>query len=355
MNIAALAIIFLVASSSAQTCLTSSEEFAAEVVIPNHNFARAQILGERVGSSAAFPSQYAHDALLVLLSQSSVPKGMSVKVQRPTTVVEVERPYLRFVSYSLPGLVRTTNLVPLHAGWAIECQANECAFEKDFVRITASRSRPEQGVTFEITESLESCGVRCEGLCVTFSSESRCFSNEMKHNIDTILRYANITTIGLQEAFTTYRLVGTEGITLRDIAPKNYTAIDWEEAFREELVYLDAQGLIEVSKDDIEQIALLAREGQAGHNYRIVFDEAQQRWMYYDKTLDPVLSSERDCRAYDLPQQSLVVAPTAPIDTFYLIPLIFTAVGIIVITVLIVIARVLTSRHARSKKRRRNF
>lgn len=355
MNLAALAFIFLVVSSSAQTCLTSSEEFAVEVVVPDHNFARAQILGERMGSSAAFPSQYDHNSLLVLLSESSVPEGMSVKVQRPTKVIEVERPYLKFVSYSLPGLVRTTNLVPLHAGWTIECASSECAFEKDFVRITASRSRPEQGVMFEITEALESCGTRCEGLCVTFSSQSRCFSNEMKHDIDTILRYTNITPRGLQEAFTSYRLVGTEGITLRDLAPQNYTSVDWEEAFREELVYLDAQGLVELSKEDIEQIALLAHEGQAGHNYRIVWDEAQKKWMYYDRTLDPVLSSERDCRAYDLPRQSLVVAPTAPIDTFYLIPLILTGIGVVLITVLIIIARFLTTRHVRPKKRSRNF
>ncbi len=343
MTVATLVLMYLVASAGAQTCLTSSEEFAAEVVIPDYNFERAQALGHRFGSSVILNSQHDPSNLLTVLTEASIPHGLALRLQRPTEEREIERPHLKFTSYSLPGTVRTTGLVPLYYGWSIECDARECLFEKDLMSITASVERPEQGVTFEIDNDLPLCTESCSGTCVTFAEESRCFNAQLKTEMDSILRYANIST-SFQQAFNSYRLVGTEGITLRDLAPTNNKAFDWDEAMREELVYLDSQGIIDLSRNDIEQIASLTREGQAGHNYRIVFDIIEGEWNYYDKTPDAVLSSERDCRAYTLAQQSPVLDVGVPIQTYYLIPLIVGTSGIMILIVLVIVARVISSR-----------
>ncbi len=342
MDFATFTMIFLIASSGAQTCLTSSEEFSAEVVISTYDFQRAQILGEKTGSLYAFPSQHNQESLLVLVGETTFPDGLSVRVQRPTETRDIERPHLKFVSYSLPGTVKTSLKTPLYYGWTITCTETECTFEKDLNTITASRTHPERGVTFEIEQELPSCTETCNGLCVALATESRCFSTSLRNDITSILRYANITTTGFQDAFNSYRLVGTDGITVRDITPKNLPAIDWQEAMREELVHLDTLEIITLERKDIELISSLAREGQAGHNYRIIYNEQTGTWMYYDRADDAILSSERDCRAYDLPKKSLVIEPGATISTFYVIPLVLGILGLILLIVLIAVARFLT-------------
>lgn len=350
MSIAAFVLMYLVASAGAQTCLTSSEEFAAEVVIPDYNLQRAQALGQRFGTSTLFGSQYDSHDLLTTLTEASVPQGLALRLQRPTEEREIERPHLKFTSYSLPGTLRTTNLVPLYYGWVIDCNTRECIFQKDLMTITASSEQTEQGVTFEIDNDLPLCTESCSGICVTFAEESRCFNAQLRNEVDSILRYTNLST-SFQQAFNSYRLVGTEGITLRDIVPSNTKAFDWDEAMREELVYLDAQGVIDLSRSDIEQIASLTKEGQSGTNYRIVFDTSTSSWVYYDKTNDALLTSERDCRAYSVAQQSPPLTGAVPIDTYYLVPLILGTSGILILIVLVVVARVLSTRATHHTRR----
>lgn len=339
MSVAALVLFYLVASANTQTCLTSSEEFAAEVVVPEYNNQHAQVLGERLGNARRVDSQYNPEELLTLLSESTVPSGLSIRLQRPTQVREREKPYLKFTSYSLPGVVRT-NLEPLYYGWTIDCTKQECTFEKDLVRVTASADHPERGVTFEIEQNLPSCTDQCPGICVTFAAESRCFNARLKSDVDTLLRHVNLSTT-FQEAFNSYRLGGVEGIALQDVVPLTAKTLDWHEAMREELVYLDTQGVIDVTRNDIESITTLAKEGQAGKNYRIVYDKTTKQWMYYEKTEGAVLSSERDCNAYNRAASSANSEQQVPFTPYYLIPLIVGVGGILILIVLIVVARLL--------------
>ncbi len=344
-----LALIFLALPvASAASCLTSSEEFAAEVVVPNYDLQAIASLGRSFSSSIVASSQYDDKSLLVILSEVSVPRGLSIRLQRPTEAREVTKPHLKFISYSAAGMLRQP-LAKSYYGWDIQCAEKECAFEKEFMAITAPRESSGHGVAVEINEALTNCSGSCSGFCMSLSSSSYCIPAKMKQDLDAIFKYANLS-LSFRDALSSYRLVGTDGIAVRDIVASDSKLLDWREAMRQEMVYLDAANIIDISKNDIEKIALLAEEGRAGNNYRIVFDEPSSQWEYYDRTLEPLFSSERDCKSYESSQKTPKLMPQKKIGTFYVIPIMLGAIGIVILIALIVIARIIMHTPSSARK-----
>lgn len=348
MNLPVFLIIFLVASTGVSSCLTSSEDYAAEVVIPSYKINNLITYEQRIDTQYVLRSQY--DAnLLVLVEETTSPNGLSVRIQLPTEATEIKKPHLKFLSYT-EGTPRT-NPIPAFAGWQATCSDAECSYQKDLITLTTPFDRTK-GVSVEINRALDTCSAACNGLCFAATTESKCIDGKTKQDLDALLRYTNASA-DVQSLFTDFRILGSEEINVLDINAATSLTFDWHEAMRQELVYLQSQKVIDLSRADIESITALTKQGQAGHNYRIVYDPVTRRWAYYNTISNVMLTEDRDCKPYSLPPLDSV--QHSPINVFYLIPLIITGASLFILVVLVIIARLVSSRHRRHHRSKKNL
>ncbi len=329
------------------SCVTSSEEYAVEVVIPQYSLANVPSNNERLGQGVAFPAQY-DASLIVLLEELGQSRGVSVRLQLPTEIEENREPYLKLLSNSAQGTVKD-NLASSIGRWQVDCSSSECRFNQGSVILDASTLPGRSEVTLEISSGLAECSEQCSGICIPTPTSSRCVSKNQKKGIDDLLRLTNISD-DLEELLDSYRIVGTEDLVIVDIVPTTSPYVSWQEAMRQELVFLNARGVIDISQTDLEAIVTLTRRGQAGHNYRIVFDEENDDWRYYDRSSNPVLSSERDCIAYTSLEgespKAVVEKNNAGHSIFVLVPIIIAISGVVLIGILALVARLVHTRSA---------
>ncbi len=337
MSFTAFFVFYLLATSSTQSCLTSAEDYAVEALVPSYEISNLQIIAERTGSLYAMSSQYGN-SLIAIFKESDSPKGLAVRLQIPTEIREIKKPHIKFVSTSAKGTLKELK-ENLFGEWNIDCSNFECVFEKDLVVITSPSKGLASEVSVEINQPLASCSQGCTGICFETSKEIKCINAEMKRDIETILRYSNVST-NLDDLLVSYRMVGTETISIPDIIPLASENNDWKEAMRQELVFLKEEGVISIGRDEIEQIVSLAAEGKAGRNYRIVFDPSTSSWKYANQIRSAHLSDERDCTSYNL---SPVKQPEEEVRVFYLVPTIILAAGLVILFILVIIARVVNS------------
>jgi len=331
------------------SCLTSSEEYAVEVVIPSQFAGRIPSEAVALGEWYAFPSTY-DSQLLVLLKQTRTPEGLAVRLQLPTTIEENTQPHLKLLSTSAPGVVKS-NLADTVGRWSVRCTDSECTFTQDAFTITAETRGTPREVTLDISEPLAPCSDACSGACIATPTTSRCLPQRYESDIETLLRLANISD-SFEELLASYRVLGSEELVIIDIVPSVSPLVNWEEAVRQELVTMRSEGALTLPREDIEAIARLARRGQAGQNYRIVFDTVQDAWMYYDQTVNPSLTAERDCTPYtSLAGEPIPLgAQNEPISLFFLVPLALGIVGILLIILLALVARLMTYRSRRGMR-----
>ena len=344
---ALLAIIFLaLPAASAASCLTSSEEYSVEVVVPNYDFSSAMLLAERIDGNYIKPSEYNPNSILTILKETELPNGLSVRLQLPTEIKEIEEPYIKILSSSAKGQL-PAQPAQVIAGWRASCGDQSCLFKKDNLALTVTRaSDPE--VTIEISRLLNACSESCSGFCFSSTSTSRCLDNQVRSDVNNLLRITRLAA-NTEELFESYRIVGTENIVVLDILPTKSTSVDWREALKQELVALSSKNAISLASTDIEDISQLAKRGQAGQNYRIVYDVETDSWNYYNLLPDAILIDKRDCQAYRLPAEDIKNSPETA-NLFYLVPIIITIAGVLLLGLLAVIANLIT-RHNRRKKR----
>lgn len=329
----------LVPLSSGVSCLTSSEDYAIEVVVTNYNLFNLRKLAEKTSDGFVLQSQYNSD-LLTILRETDFPQGLSLKLQIPTKFIEISDPHLKFASYSAKGKLRELNTNSF-GFWRVSCTEGFCEFTKDYQKVSVKEIGQEQEVTVEINEALEKCYVGCSGACINTPTESKCIESKMKNEFDTILKYSGVTN-EFTDLLDSYRIIGSEDITLLDLQPEINPYINWQEAMRQELVFITTQGVFELTRDDIESIVSLSKRGQAGQNYRIVYDFKNQTWVYYDKTSTAILTNQRDCREYSK-IESVRPSPKK-LTTFYTVPLIITGIALVFMLVLVVIAKAIRSK-----------
>lgn len=336
-----LLLLLLTPFSQAASCLTSSEEYATEVVIPEGRYLSAQVsyLGERQGDRYAAPSEYG-SGLVALFKETTFPDGLSVRLQIPTEIKEIHKPYLRILSYGVSGELRS-DLAPQFNNWVISCSNSQCEFEKGFTKLTFIKERSNE-VALEFSQRLDACTEGCLGTCIESPSGNRCIDLATQRDIDTIIRYSELAT-NADELFADYRIAGTEDIIVTEIIPTSSTTLDWTEALKQELVSLSTKGVIYVTSQDIERIGSLAAKGQAGHDYRIVYDSQENSWAYYDQTSNALLTGERDCTTYASPVVNL--AEPLVNNSYYLIPLVIISSGILLLLILIGTARIIRRSH----------
>lgn len=337
-----IALILSAASVSAATCLTSSEDYAVEVVIPEYNIFEARRGAQMEPYGYAAQSVYNTELVTIFKEVKKPVAGLSIRLQIPTATEEVRKPRVKLTSTSQTGTLRE-RMVPTINGWTISCVSELCALQKDKVLITATSGSVAPEVSLEISEFLSSCSTGCSGSCFAVFSQSRCIPAHMKTDIQAILRYANISN-SLDELFEEYRIVGSEDFVVTDIRPLTALSVSWPEALRQELVALEQRGAIDVTRDDIESIVAYAVQGQAGENYRIINNNGT--WTTYNRLPGVTLSEQRDCQAYPVPDFS-----SKALNSFYLVPLIIVGIAVIAAIALIITGRLIASAQAKKLKK----
>ena len=336
-----LAAIILTTLTSAISCLTSSEEYASEVVIQNYNLENLRKIVQPTNNEYIYSAQY-DPKIITIIEETGIPEGLSIRLQIPTEIKEIREPRIKLVSQSSTGRIRK-DLLDNFAGWDIFCSEDLCVLDRNDVVITIREVTGKQEVTVEIRDRLEECSDSCTGVCFSTTESSKCLDSKTRNDINILFRYANISN-RFEDLLDSYKIVGSEEISITDIQPKINPYIDWQEAMRQELVFLTSRQVLNIKRDEIEKIAALSRNGQAGRNYRIVFDFEDSMWKYYDKIFEPLLTSKRDCKAYSSLETKKVLDQDNQKILFYTIPLLILAAGLIFILILIIIAKSITAR-----------
>lgn len=330
MSLASFIFAAILITNVGQNCLTSSDEYAVEALIPTYDMQKILSFTELVQGHFAYLSK--NEDLIVLLTEEE--NGLSVKLQMQTILTTSQQPHIRIANSQIKGTLNPTHFLS-YIGWDVECTDTQCTFSTPTRSITIE-GKENPVVTFEIDEALPVCDSSCGGVCIPAPSPA-CLPRQQARELETVLRLVNITT-SADELIKGSRLVGTQGIVLTDIKPLSQNQIDWEEVMGEELAFLKEQEAIELSNANIQSIASLADPGRAGENYRIV--EEAGEWTYYDQTDLPPIPSNKQCLTYATKESTTKPAPRL----FYLVPIILTFSALILFIILIVIARTV-SKH----------
>lgn len=343
MSFVSLFIMYALTTSLTNACITSSEEYSVETIIENYNLDKVKAVSQLIDGVYIRKAEYG-STLLTLFKETDFPKGLSVRLQRPTEIKEIVEPRIKITSNSATGTLRE-NLLNNFASWTISCTETICTFQKQKTTISITKENNE--VSVEINEALQDCQNVCNGVCIDIAGGGKCIPSPQKRDIESVLRYANVSNT-FEQLLENYRIAGTQEQYFIDIVPKTNTEINWQEAMKQELVFLKNNGIIQITDEDIKQISEISQEGQAGQNYRITLDNKDNSWKYYHKTTKPVLTFERDCRPYELTSG---VFSDLPINIFYLVPISIIIISILVVMILIVISRILKNNRKKSLKR----
>jgi len=312
------------------SCITSSEEFAAEAVIPNYSL--QNLNGWKITSVGYTSVAESDSRLIVILSETSL--GLSIKIQTPTDIVSSNEPLLKIVSNSAKGTIRS-NLGRTVNGWSINCIDQACQVEKNNVLIETNPSGSGLETSVEIKNSLSACNENCRGICISAAQNPVCVDSQTKQDIDVILKYMNISN-NFNELLESYR-VPSEYLEIKDLSPAFSESINWNEVMQQELTVLKNKGIISLDDKDISDISSLANRGQAGEKYRIVYNAGT--WTYYYKIPGATFSNTKDCNAYSIEVQT---SPEQPdLNTFYLVPIILVSAAVVLFLVLIIVSRTL--------------
>lgn len=346
MALMTLALMYLL-TSTVNTCLTSSEEYAVEVVIPNSDLTHLINYDQRIGDRYFSRSEY-NPNVIAIIGKTELPSGLSIRLQLPTITRQVSRPHISLVSYSTTG-TQKKSLPDTFNGWQIKCDSNSCVYSKDQLSINAPFDKQE-GLVLEINRALASCSSSCSGICFEATTESKCVDLNTRRDVEELMRYANLTN-SFQDLFLNYRIQGSEEISVTDITSETNFVPDWQEAMRQELVALQKEKVILITRNDIEDIISLVKQGQSGQNYRIVYSSTLKGWTYYSQLESADLTLERDCNIYSIPRPS----SDPQLSAYYLIPLLIIGLCTFGLALLIVIARIINPKVKKSKKKHLNI
>lgn len=337
----AVLVILLAGYVSAASCLTSSESYAVEAVLPYSHGQFSQVFGD----TRFVQSQY-DSRLITIFRELGNPGVLSVKIQIPTKQEELIEPRLE-ISSEIAGASIVSHEENSFGDWDIQCSSDSCNFESDEIAISAKQNSANVLVSIEFKEALPQCSESCAGTCMITSTGQKCLAKNSRDKIEGILKRYDIVD-SFDQILSSYKVVGSEQISVVNIVPSIEGQINFEEAMRQELVYLKKLNVISVSDLDIENVAKLSKIGQAG-NYRIVKSEVTNKWTYYDKTSNSLLTSDLDCSTYDSIDKSFNYKAKIKAKVYYVIPAIIASAGVFILIVLAVAARIIKKRHKNKK------
>lgn len=339
MSFTALFLASLLITNIGNQCATPTDEFAVEVVVPNYDVNKLEDDANRYIQLFYAPTRE-NGELITLFEETNSPKGLSVRIQTPTQAVSTVDPGYSFISTTV-GVAKKP-LINYYLGWAVSCSDASCVFTKGNLRLEGSLVTNE--ATFDIDQDLEPCSSLCDGRCFSTSQQSLCVNRSIEREVEPLLRLTNLSRT-FDEFFDSARLLNSNGVTVLTIGPRVEVTQSWSMMMSTELTYWNEQGVLNLTEADIQAISGLARRGQAGSNYRIVYDSENKQWTYYNRLPDTTLTTIKECRVISLEESS---SETTPQDLFYLVPIILGITALLLFAILIVIARAL-SRHSKKE------
>lgn len=339
MSFTALFLASLFISNAGGQCLTSSDEFAVEVVIPDYDIVKLESLTDR-NFNYYYSQAKADDKIIALFKETN--QGLSLRLQLPTDAVAIEDKGFRITSASVGKLKRPQ--IKEFIGWRIECSTTGCSFLKNNLMVESLFSGGE--ATIEIDDNLDACSEECSGKCFSVTSEQLCVDNAMQKDFDQILKFTNISA-DLDSFLASYRAQVLDKPVVYEMTPTFSPKESWQTIMRNELDYWRLNGVFNMSQEDIDYITSLSARGRA-ENYRIVYDAENEVWNYNDQLDNLDFTSDKDCRVFSIEERT--VSDEQKVDLFYIIPIVLGLSALVLLVILIVVSRALDKRKRAKKK-----
>jgi hypothetical protein len=126
-----------------------------------------------------------------------------------------------------------------------------------------------------------------------------------------------------------------------------------------EIEWIRFNGILSLNMKDMKEISQLAEIGHSGVNKRIYYgtdSKGKDRWMYYYESNLPKITKIKNCEDFsvtNIPKDFMRVQQTSDIKVnfYYLIPIVFSFVLIIILVVLIFISRKKISKQLEKERK----
>jgi hypothetical protein len=377
-----ISLIFMINLSYAE-CISSLDDYAIEVLLNkediSHNISLLKnaenvnyINGEYLLQSASSPD------MAVVIKEVSEPfckDCISLKIQIPVNRTTKEISYLEFSS-----TIKNKNMNILQdiSDWSYNCLGSSCSFYKNNTIISIDNSVKNISIiNVEIIEApIESY---CGGKIIYSSSGAFCIPKQNIDNIESLLKRLKLIN-NLDEIFLNYKIESSGVKTFYDFSPKlsytffpflsnqnltknnkdNLDSIKWDIIMNDEIEWIRFNGILSLNINDMREISQLAKLGYSGVNKRIYYgtdSEGKNRWMYYYESNLPKITKIKNCEDFldgNIPKDFMAVQQTdntIKINLYYLIPIVFSFVLIIILIVLIFISRKKISKQLEKERK----
>jgi len=335
----------LIFPNFSSACINSADSFALEVVFnknsynPNQLSALANTIQKQ--NSYILQSQYNRN-LAAILTEMPEDNSLSLRLQIPVETATTKIPYFSSISTITGRKINITQGTTNYKEWII-IYTNNIEMKKEKLSIIVASLPLKYEIFLEINQKLQNCN-NCEGKCVYNEYENTCITKKLESDIEDILKFSGLIN-NFNEVFQSYRVTGKGEKTITDLKPLDI-GIDWQEAIKQELVWLKDEKIINITHQDIEEISQLSEEGKAG-NSKIVYSDKEEKWLYYYETPNPDLAKELNCKEFllsDIPKNLPIIGATIGISTYYLIPIILAFLLLLTLVILFLIARTINKR-----------
>ncbi len=341
-------------------CTKSTDDYGVEVVLNkpeidyNLNLLNTAENVNINNREYILKSTYSPSLALILRQESDLTcgesSGLSVRLQIPVKAEEKILPYYSFILTSIKGKLNISD--GTYNGWRMSCiQGNpmpQCEFRKGETKLVASSvSAGKYDISIETYENLKPCAL-CDGKCIDIGG-LRCIDKNFKQDLTDIIKHSGLAN-SFDEASTSIRTLSAGKSAIIDLTPETSEIIEWGIAVKRELEMLRLNNILLITNQDIDEISILAEQGAAGENSRIIYcaDKSNnEKWIYANQAKFPALTSLRNCREFPLsviPAGSLSFSSSIPIPAYYLVPMIIAAFLLILFLFLAAVARSIDKR-----------
>ncbi len=290
-------------------------------------------------------SQYSQEIAAIFNQESSLTSGgssgLSVRLQLPTKISEVEISFINFAA--LINNQEAFNLrEDFYLGWKITCTNKKCNLDNQGTGVIITQiSKNEYNILIESSKELVSSGKRC----FKRNNNELCLTNQLEKELSLVFEHIGFVS-SFDKLLASYNIITLGSEMTSSLIPDTDLRPDWQEAMRQELVNLKRKNIISIPDKEIEEIAALTKQGNAGKNKRIIFNADLESYSYYYEIILPVLTQEINSEPFSLPK----IKPANWLNNpYYFIPLIATIALIFVFIILATIARII----GKKKKQKR--
>ena len=351
------------ASAAPIQCRMTVDDYATEVLL-NRDYVDYNLDSLKNAENVSmynggyiFKSFYGNNLYTILSEQQntnaespSSERFLSVRLQIPLYRIEENVSYFKITSF------RRFNDADLKGnvnGWVKACneKIDSCVSEKDDISITIEKKGDVfAGYIYFLNPNFDLCYNTgdCYGECVYFSSERRCISNAVIKEIDNF-----VLSIGIANNFDDFVMSRKteQGIySISKLVPQNNGAIKWEDAMKEELLWLRGHDMIHITERDVVEIAILSDAGRVKDNkvFYGINEADSLAWTYHSKENNRIVG-EDDCSGF--PQQTTGITGFIAFDTkllakaYVLTPLIFIGFIVLLVLILFITAKIVNKKN----------